>query len=156
MKHVPEAGSRENRNAALEESSKSWAIDLRKPRKAWIVVATVALAFFVTNPTQDEYVSWLKQQIIKTDAGAHDALGNAMVSLFGGPLFNLSTTREDFLLFSIYTTDLGNGAKIKALGILRHFVPMEGTPEPNTTARSGNPATDIPPGGWRGERVPRR
>ncbi len=91
-------------------------------KKSAIAFAVLAVVLFGTNPTQDEYVSWLKQQATKEAAG--DEFGRALMSIFGGPVFNLTTTREDFLLFSIYHTDLGKGAKIDVLGLLHHFVPI--------------------------------
>ena len=98
--------------------------------KPWaIAFAVLAVVLFGTNPTQDEYVSWLKQQATNQAAGGE--FGRALMSIFGGPIFNLSTTREDFLLFSIYQTDLGNGAKINVLGLLHHFVPIN---QPSSTS----------------------
>lgn len=85
-----------------------------------IAFAFLAVVLFGTNPTQDEYVSWLKQKAINEAAGGE--FGRTLMSIFGGPVFNLSTTRDDFLLFSIYQTNLGNGAKINVLGLLHHFV----------------------------------
>jgi hypothetical protein len=87
-----------------------------------IAFAVLAVVLFGTNPTQEEYVSWLKQQVINEHAG--DGFGRALMSILGGPVLNWSTTREDFLLFSIYQTDLGNGAKINVLGLVHHFLPI--------------------------------
>ncbi len=95
-----------------------------------IAVAVIVAVLFGTNPNQDEYVSWLKQQATSQTTG--DEFGRALILIFGGPVFNLSTTRDDFLLFSIYKTDLGNGAKIKALGLLHHFVQID-EPGPTTS-----------------------
>jgi len=72
----------------------------------WQTATTVvlALALFGGNPTQDEYVAWLKQQ-----ASKGNGVGGVLAALFGGAVFNASTTRLDYLLFSIYRTDLGSG-----------------------------------------------
>jgi hypothetical protein len=99
-----------------------------------IAFAVLAVVLFGTNPTQEEYVSWLKQQVINEHAG--DGFGRALMSILGGPVLNWSTSREDFRLFSIYQTDLGNGAKINVLGLVHHFLPIN---KPNAR----------PPTSWR-------
>lgn len=83
-----------------------------------IIAAAICLA---TNPSQDEYISWLKQQV-STSAG--DQFGSALVALFGGPVFNWTTTRKDFLVFSEFETNLGDGPTLKFLGVAHHFFPL--------------------------------
>ena len=77
----------------MEGKLKSWAI----------VFAVLVVALVGTNPAQDEYVSWLKQQATNEVPG--DQFGKALMVILGGPILNFGTTREDFFLFSIYHTD---------------------------------------------------
>ena len=51
-----------------------------------VAIAVLAVVLFGTNPTQDEYVSWLKQQAI--NEAAEGEFGRALMSILGGPLFN--------------------------------------------------------------------
>ena len=104
--------------------------------KLWLIAPIAAIAFAVTNPTQDEYASWLKQQAVSAQAAKNDGIEMALTTLFGEAAINAVTKRSDFLLFSIYSTDLGAGSKFDAIGILRHFVPisflvLNGAPKSN-------------------------
>jgi hypothetical protein len=83
-----------------------------------IILALVGVALFSTNPTQDEYISWLKQQV-STEAGG--GIDGALLSSFGGPLLNASTARKDFFVFSLYETKLIETKPTHAIGFLRHF-----------------------------------
>jgi hypothetical protein len=82
------------------------------------VLGVLAVAFFGTNPTLDEYTQWLAREV-----GGQGA-GGALMALFGGSLINASTTRDDYLLFSTFTTNVGNGTKFTTFGALRHFVAL--------------------------------
>jgi predicted RNA-binding protein associated with RNAse of E/G family len=100
-----------------------------------IAFALLAAVLFGTNPTQDEYVSWLKQQA--TNEAGGDQFGKALMAILGGPILNLGTTREEFFLFSIYHTDLGTGAKINVLGLFHHFIPINQPKPPHVVAVDG-------------------
>jgi len=102
--------------------------------KTLAIFAVLSAILFGTNPTQDEYVSWLKQRAINDEAG--NEFGQALTLMLGGPIFNLSTTHKDFLFFSIYQTDLGTGAKIGAIGLLHHFllIDLTGSNPPHVVA----------------------
>lgn len=107
----------------------TWRGTMRFSHAVALGATAMGVILFATNPAQDEYTSWLKQQAMR---GVGGGVPGALVALLGGTLINLSTTREDFFLFSTYETDLGSGTKIKALGALRHFIPIP-SPSPERT-----------------------
>jgi TonB family protein len=74
---------------------------------------------FATNPTKEDYANWAKEQVASESQNPAEKL---MVAALGGMFVDATTTREDFIIFSIYKTDPGNNAKFTTLGILRHFV----------------------------------
>jgi hypothetical protein len=116
-----------------------------------LIAAGVAAVLFVTNPTMDEYASWLGQEAIGAGPAGEHQLGKALVAIFGGPLIAANTERGNFILFSIFTTQIDARNRFVAIGVLRNFIPISGL----ATAGDGPPAPHIVTAGvadrWRPE-----
>jgi len=89
----------------------------------FIVIFGIALA--VTNPSIEDYKAWSKNEIAKQ---ASNGVTRVLGSLLGGALVENSTIKEDYIIFSIYETDILD-EHIRTLGILKKFVPMSNTSE---------------------------
>jgi hypothetical protein len=125
---------------------KAWGKKMGFSQALAIGSVLTGVTLFATNPTQDEYASWLKQQAFKRIGGGFEG---ALVSLLGGPIINLNTTREDFLFFSTYETDIGGGTKIKSIGVLRNFIPIPSpAPEYPHVVSAGTKGRWLPEDGY--------
>jgi hypothetical protein len=88
-----------------------------------IVLAATVLLFVVTNPTLDDYEDYLRQELAR-EAREEDEVAGALVALLGGfagSLLANATTRDNYLLFSVYATDLDTEGLL-VLGILGNFL----------------------------------
>ena len=84
---------------------------------AFLIIGAVLLG---TNPTMDEYVSWLQAQT--TSPGSFNG---ALFSLIGSPIVKASTRTANFGLFSVYRTELDSSHAFTTIGLFHHFVPTE-------------------------------
>lgn len=87
-----------------------------------IILVGIVLLFVVTNPSTDDYEAYLKQEM-SNEAKGEDDLSAALAGLFGGVAGSLlanASTRKNYVLFSIYETDLGTSEYV-ALGVLGNF-----------------------------------
>ena len=85
------------------------------------IIAIVALLVY-TNPTMDEYTEFAGQQIVKRSDSKNEQNGvlSSMLSNVAGALAAGSTTRRNFVLFSIYRTTSGPKPQ-ECIGILDNF-----------------------------------
>ena len=83
--------------------------------------ALLVLILVLTNPTQEDFVGWVKGKAYeKTDnAGAR-----FLTDLLASPLVAATTRRSDLLICSLYDTQLAPGRHKRTLGVLRFFVPL--------------------------------
>ena len=88
-----------------------------------LVVITAALA--VTNPTTDEYIGWIREQVQMSQPVGDRSTINGLFTLFGGPLVSSATIRNDYFIFSIFTTTFDANNHVVVLAALRHFVPLQ-------------------------------
>lgn len=96
--------------------------------KKIIIALLILVLLAVTNPSKEAYTSWLKE---KVQSGTENPLAKGVVSLFGGPVIDHSTTTDNYVLFTVYTLTFG-GKTIKVLGILQNFIPFYSKEDPNT------------------------
>jgi len=115
-----------------------------------LAAAGLALILIATNPTQDEYASWLADQAVNSGSIDKQVLEKGLVSLVGAPLIKLSTVRQSFLFFSLFTTRLGNQTPIVFFGVMRIFVPLNAS----VTEGQGPPAPHIAPADAQGHWLP--
>ena len=91
-----------------------------------IVLIGIVLLFVITNPSTDDYEDYMRQEMIKESQG-EDELSSALGSLFGGVAGSLlanASTRKNYLVYSVYATDLGN-SDLVVLGVLGNFFVLE-------------------------------
>jgi hypothetical protein len=79
-----------------------------------LVIPITLLALYLTNPTKADYIDYAKTNIL-----GHTP--SMLVSAITDPLIDRTTTRQDYLIGSVYT-NTANG--VKTLGIAKKFVPM--------------------------------
>lgn len=82
------------------------------------VVISVGIVLAVTNPTQQDYVSWLRREVVQQNNGS---LGAVAAFFLAEPLVDASTRRQNYFLFSIFTTALDAKTKYRALGLFHRF-----------------------------------
>src|SRR5690606_35676448 len=90
-----------------------------------VVLIGIALLLVLTNPDTEAYADYFGEELAR-EAG-DDQLAGALVSIFGGvaeSLFANATTRDNYVLFSVYTTSL-NRDEIVTLGILGNFIVLK-------------------------------
>ena len=83
--------------------------------------AVLVLILALTNPTQEDFVAWVKAKAYeKTDnPGAR-----FLTDLFASPLVAATTQRTNLVIVSLYDTQLSPGKHKKTLGVLRSFIPL--------------------------------
>lgn len=83
--------------------------------------ALLVLILALTNPTQEDFVAWVKD---KAYAKTDNAGARFLTDLLASPLVAATTERSNLLVFSLYDTQLSPGKHRKTLGILRSFFPL--------------------------------
>ena len=83
--------------------------------------AILVLVLALTNPTQEDFVTWVKgKAYAKTDnPGAR-----FLTDLLASPLVAATTQRTNLVICSLYDTQLSPGKHKKTLGVLRFFIPL--------------------------------
>lgn len=88
-----------------------------------VATAAVLALLALTNPDTEDYSRYLRDEM--SDGGSdEDEIAEAVRGVFGGiagGLLASASSRDNYLLFSIYTTDLGTD-ELVTLGILGNFV----------------------------------
>ncbi len=92
----------------------------------YIVILLGLLKMYDSNPEKDDYIHWISEQATKE---TENILIKGIVSVIAEPVLDSATTQKDFLVFSIFETDLtGYGMeKIKVVGVLGQFLPISST-----------------------------
>lgn len=105
-----------------------------------VVVAVVAVLLAVSNPNKTAYSQWLVQQ---AEQQSQSSFTKGLVGLFSGLATDLiisSTTQQNFVVGSTFTTQLDSENSITVLGIAGQFFPVS---SPSTTSNaSSQPATN--------------
>jgi secreted trypsin-like serine protease len=86
--------------------------------KGLTLILILGLFLYATNPTIEDYNSWLES---KLKSQTTNFLEDVVVSVGFDTMKDYVTTREDLLLFSIYTSNLGNG-EFEVIGIGKQFI----------------------------------
>lgn len=69
----------------------------RRKRNGWLLFLFFILILMAsTNPAKTEYVSWIKEQALAKSDGF---LETGAISLFGDPVFDSSTTSNNYVFF---------------------------------------------------------
>ena len=98
-----------------------------------LISAVVAVLLAVSNPSKTVYAQWLVQQ---AEQRSQSSFTKGLVGLFSGLATDLivsSTTQQNFVVGSIFTTELDSQNSISVLGIAGQFFPLSG---PSTTSNT--------------------
>lgn len=105
----------------------------RRKRNGWLLFLFFILILMAsTNPAKTEYVSWIKEQALAKSDGF---LETGAISLFGDPVFDSSTTSNNYVFFSVFTTDLPGSDEMKIIGLFHNFIPLQSFESGGAAAR---------------------
>lgn len=93
-------------------------------KKSYIVsgiASFLILLMIMLNPGQDEYVSWVAEQL-KKEKGVLFSIG---VDYVAKPIISTSTTKRDYYIFTVYQTNLLSDKDFITLGIMNQFIPIK-------------------------------
>lgn len=85
-----------------------------------ILVAMIVMMIFL-NPGQDKYVSWVGDRL-KEEKGILLSIG---IDYVAKPIISTSTTKKDFIVFSVYHTHIVSDKEMITLGIFNQFIPIK-------------------------------
>lgn len=84
------------------------------------ILAVLILA--LTNPTQEDFVTWVKGKAYEKTGDNPGA--RFLTDLLASPLVAATTQRTNLVICSLYDTQLAPGRHQHTLGILRFFVSL--------------------------------
>lgn len=93
-----------------------------KDRKTFLIILlflTIILA--VTNPTKQDYIDWAKQAVVNN---SNSNFEKAFVDLIGGSILNDVTITKNFVIFSLFETNIDETQKYITVGILKNFISL--------------------------------
>lgn len=105
---------------------------MNSPRKSrrfpsgWIILILSLALLFVTNPSEQQFTSFLKEKIQKQAEGDETLTGD-LTRMFSGPVASLAgmgAVRKDYYLFSTFQLELP-GEETLYLGALDHFFKLK-------------------------------
>jgi hypothetical protein len=88
---------------------------------ALILFALLLIILAITNPSKGDYVSWLKEEAISR---SDNSLEQGMIEVLGAAVIDASTETSNFVVFSVFETNLGNNTII-AIGVANNFIPIK-------------------------------
>lgn len=86
-----------------------------------LFVLVIMVLMAVTNPGLDDYVNWVTAQARENASNRFEEL---MASFVGEPMIRAATTRNNYVIFSIYETDipdLNDDESSKTIGVFGNF-----------------------------------
>lgn len=92
----------------------------------WIIIILGIVLLYSTNPSEQQFTSYLKDSI-RDQAKGDETLSGDLTRLLSGPvasLAGLGTVRKDYFLCSTYELALP-GEEHLFLGILDHFIKLK-------------------------------
>lgn len=75
----------------------------------------------MTNPTKQEYISWAKENLKQK---SNNTIEIGLISLFGNYFLEDSTTSNNYIFISVYTTKLDKNDSNTVIGVLHNFIPI--------------------------------
>ncbi|KAA0542582.1 DUF4359 domain-containing protein [Bacillus sp. BGMRC 2118] len=85
------------------------------------IIVVMLLTMIFLNPGQDKYVSWVGDRL-KEEKGILLSIG---IDYVAKPIISTSTTKKDFILFSVYHTHIVSDKEMITLGIFNQFIPIK-------------------------------
>jgi hypothetical protein len=99
--------------------------------KRLLFIGIVVILMAITNPTKQEYISWFKDELKKESE--YDLLDWG-IEWFAPNLIDGATMASDYVLFSIYKTNIQNDIVITTLGLFKNFIPISNGANSSSTA----------------------
>ncbi|KEO81425.1 DUF4359 domain-containing protein [Tumebacillus flagellatus] len=93
-------------------------------KSGWILLIVLFGLMAITNPNKNDYISWVKEKAVEK---SQDSLEKGLISVFGNPIFDSTTTSTNYVFFSRYSTELDSKHKVKAIGVFKNFIPISFT-----------------------------
>nr|WP_263324796.1 DUF4359 domain-containing protein [Neobacillus sp. Marseille-Q6967] len=90
-----------------------------------ILLFVILFVLSETNPGRSEYLDWINQEAMDQSSNIFE---KGILSFAGESVFDMGTTRKDYIVFSLYKTDfseIGMG-KITCIGVFNRFIPISG------------------------------
>lgn len=78
----------------------------------------LSIFLYFTNPNQEDYSDWIGKQL-KKDQNPLIEIG---VDLAIVPYVKENTKRDNWYLFSVYTTEIWDGKEVVAIGVFNRFI----------------------------------
>lgn len=75
---------------------------------------------YVTNPSMNQYESWLKE---KMKEESQSEILDRGIDLLGPKYIEENTTWTNYIIFSVYKTELPNSKVMTSVGIFKRFIP---------------------------------
>lgn len=79
--------------------------DKRGSYKFWIIIGFVFVLLAITNPSKDEFVTWVVNSAIEESDNEWVSAG---INLLGNPVINGITAQQDLIFVSIFKMELGS------------------------------------------------
>lgn len=94
-----------------------------------LLVLIIIILMAVTNPGINDYVIWISDQ---SSEEASSQLEEILTNLVGEPMVRRTTSRDNYVIFSIYETEvpeLNGGESSKTIGIFGNFFVLNDSDE---------------------------
>ncbi len=93
-------------------------------KKLVVILFLLLFLMVITNPGQADYNSWVNKNLAdQMNYNSEGVLGKALSPLTDVVL-NSVTDRHNYLIFSIYETNLGSTEITKTLGVCKFFISL--------------------------------
>lgn len=93
-----------------------------KDKKTFLIILILlAIILIITNPTKQDYVDWAKQQVVNN---SNTGFEKAIVYLIGDNILNDVTTTKNFVIFSLFETNIDETHNYITIGILKNFISL--------------------------------
>ena len=87
-----------------------------------VIALIVGLIGFSTNPGYEDYKDWYKSKTAQA-VEASTEIGKSVVGMVSGLVADASIVREDYKIYSIYTSEAVDNYRI--LGIFNNFLVLD-------------------------------
>lgn len=84
--------------------------------KIILVVVLIIAIMYLANPTTDDFASWIRGEIMKEAQGFELIIGARLTE----SLIKLATTRDDYLICSVYTLSIP-GEQTRFIGFFKRL-----------------------------------
>jgi hypothetical protein len=87
-----------------------------------IIVLLLSILMSVTNPTKEEYVAWAQEQAMEQSEGI---IEKGLISWFGEGHVKNSTIVNNYVVFTLFKTEINEKNTLTTIGIFRNFIPID-------------------------------